>query len=369
MAQAILQASQSSDHAGMVNSSPIIVGMHGSKDMLIQVYVSELTTNIRQAVRVQLLSRTAGVGLVGIALTAIVNLILIRLVTRPIEKLVRTVRQIGDGELGASPPHFSTVELNFLSTEIGQMSHTLDLADRNRRQQMSKARQIQHKLMPRSDQLRAAGIQHIHMPAEDVGGDFFDMKVLDDDRVVIYMGDVTGHGVPAAMGTGMLKILFEHSSAEISDPAAVLQQINQRFHAVTLDGDFATMFMGVIDRRAGCLVYASAGHEIGYVLHQDGHIDDLDATGLLLGVDPDENCEEAQFNIDAGDTIVLLTDGLVEAMSPEGNILGRKAIRQTLLDNHQASSHELAAKLVQLAADHQGKQPQLDDITIAILHV
>lgn len=154
----------------------------------------------------------------------------------------------------------------------------------------------------------------------------------------------------------------------------MLQQINRRFHAVTLDGDFATMFMGVIDHREDRLIYASAGHEIGYVLRRDGGIDELNTTGLLLGVDPDVDCEMTEVTIDPVDTFVLLTDGLIETMSPEGRLLGRQAVvaamtRDAGTPPQQESSHDLAARLLRLADDHRAGGPQLDDITLAILRV
>lgn len=371
-AHAMQLASSAVDHRARVEGEPILVGSRRRDDLV--VYVSEFTNNIRQAARAQLIARAEGIALVGIALTAMVNLVLLRVVTRPIGRLAATVRRIGRGEWDAMPPRSTTSELDDLALEIGAMSRSLAKADEYRRHQMAKARRIQHHLMPRADHLQSVGIHHVHLPADDVGGDFFDVKIIDDHRVAIYMGDVTGHGVPAAMSAGMLKTLFEHGDAEIANPAAVLQQINRRFHAVTLDGDFATMFMGVIDRRKSRLIYASAGHEIGYVLRQHGGIDELNTTGLLLGVDPDANCEMAELAIGPGDTIVLLTDGLIETMSPHGKPLGRQAVVAALAADkgaapQQESPHDLAARLLHLADAHRDAGPQLDDITLAILRV
>ncbi len=167
----------------------------------------------------------------------------------------------------------------------------------------------------------------------------------------------------------MLKTLLQYGDADAADPAAVLNQVNRRFHAVTLDGDFATMFMGVIDRHKGQLVYASAGHEIGYLLHPDGRIDELGSTGLLLGIDPDAACESARYDIQPGDVIVLMTDGLAETMSPDRKLLGREAIVSALTHRTDAPPRQLIDDLLQLAARHRADQPQLDDITLAVLKV
>jgi len=371
-AYAMQRASSAPDRRARVDGEPILVGSRRRGELV--VYVSEFTRNIRRTARAQLFSRAGGIALVGIALTAIVNLVLLRVVTRPIGRLVETVRRIGGGELGIAPRRSTTAELDDLAMEIGAMSRSLAKADEYRRQQMAKARQIQHNLLPRPDHLQSVGIHHVHLPADDVGGDFFDVKIIDDHRVAVYMGDVTGHGVPAAMSAGMLKTLLEQGEGDVANPAAVLQRINRRFHAVTLDGDFATMFMGVIDRREGRLIYASAGHEIGYIIRHGGGIDELNTTGLLLGIDPEANCEVAELAVEPGDTIVLLTDGLVETMSPEGKPLGRKSVVAALgadVDNaaQQEPPHDLAARLLGLADVHRDGGPPLDDITLAILRV
>lgn len=366
-ANAIQQAATASDHRAVVNGETIMVGSH-RRDGLV-VFVSEYTRNVKKAAETQLMSRAGGIALVGIVLTGIINLVLLRMVTRPIGRLVEAVHRIGKGELGLSPARSTTTELDDLAMEIGTMSRTLAESEQQRHRQMAKARLIQQNLLPKPDYLQAVGIHHIHMPADVVGGDFFDVKILDENRVAIYMGDVTGHGVPAAMGAGMLKILFEDGGLQASDPAAVLCHINKRFHAVTLDGDFATMFMGVIDRHEGSLTYANAGHETGYLLRGDGRIDELKATGMLLGVDPDAGCELVKVSIAPGDVVVLLTDGLIETMSPSGKLLGRKAIINALAGDHFDSPYESASRLLQLAVNHRGAGSQSDDITLAVLRV
>ncbi len=367
LAQAMQVAARTPDHQAIVDHQSILVGASRGADLT--VYVSEFTRNIRDAARSQLLTRALGIALVGITLTLIVNLVVLRVVAKPIRRLVSTVRRIGGGELGIAPSRSTTTELDDLAVEIGTMSRSLAKADEYRRHQMAKARRIQHHLMPRADHLQTVGIHHVHLPADDVGGDFFDVKIIDEHRVAVYMGDVTGHGVPAAMSAGMLKTLFEHGGEEITNPAGVLNQINRRFHAVTLDGDFATMFMGVIDRRLGKLVYANAGHEVGYVVRGDGRIDHLNSTGMLLGIDPQADCQVAELDIHPGDTVVLLTDGLVETMSPQGRLLGRQPVVTLLADACRKSAHELAADLLRLAETHRGNQPQHDDITLAVLRV
>lgn len=151
-------AAEASDHRSRIDGLPILVGTHSDGPM--QVYVSESATNVIGAARDRLLARAGGIMQVGVAITAIVNLILVRLVTRPTDRLVETVHRIGDGELGTASPRFPTMEFSFLAAEIEAMNQSLAVADRARRQQMAKAREIQRNLLPHSDRLEATGIDH-----------------------------------------------------------------------------------------------------------------------------------------------------------------------------------------------------------------
>ena len=335
----------------------------------VQVYVSEFTSNILAEARHGLLARAAGGILLGLALAAVINLVLLRLVTQPVGRLAVTVRRIGHGELGLSSQRFSTVEFDELAREISAMSRSLADNDQRRQLQMRKARSIQRHLLPRPEQLKQFGIFYHHEPAEEVGGDFIDARTDHPDRLLIALGDVTGHGVPAAMGAAMLKALFDHSSQQCSGPGDMARQINQRFCDITLEGDFASLAVLLLDRTTCQLTYTSAGHEPGYVLHADGRMTKLGATDMLLGVvDPIEGTERT-ISLQPGDRVVLLTDGLVETMGEQKQLLGREALVQILTDHAQAPPQDLVRILLNKANTHRGNGPVIDDVTLVVVLV
>ena len=125
----------------------------------------------------------------------------------------------------------------------------------------------------------------------------------------------------------------------------------------------------MIDRREDRLVYASAGHETAYLIRSSGRLEVLVATGMLLGIDPDATCELARLEISPGDTVVLLTDGVAETMSPHGDLLGRDAVTEALVECGNKSATEIADQLLRLADGYRAGGPQLDDITVAVLRV
>ena len=348
-----------------IGGKEILVGHFVDGD--VEVYISEFADNTRRAARERLLTRIIATAIIFLILTIIVNAILIRLIIQPIGTLTQAVRRIAGGHLGFAPPPFFTSELAFLSNEIGEMSRSLDSVDRDRRLQMQKARTIQQNLLPQSDQLKRAGVDHAYIPAEEVGGDFLEVKTLQDGRVVVCLGDVTGHGVPAAVSAAMLKVLFQEPIAKTTDPAAVLEKINQRFYEVTLDGDFATLFMCIVDRAAGKLTYASAGHEVGYLVRSENETIELPATGLLLGVDPDATYRSVHLGLQPTDKIVLLTDGLAESMSANGDQLGRHTLLRAMKCAGRWAPAEIIARLKALGEEHRGDQVQFDDITLVAL--
>ncbi|QNN21795.1 SpoIIE family protein phosphatase [Planctomycetales bacterium ZRK34] len=335
----------------------------------VHVYVSEFTSNILTEARHGLLARAAGGILLGLALAAVINLVLLRLVTRPVSRLVKTVRRIGHGELGLGTSRFSTAELDELAREISAMSRSLADNDQRRRLQMRKARNIQQHLLPDTERLKQFGIFYSHGPAEEVGGDFFDAQIGNPDRLLICLGDVTGHGVPAAMGAAMLKALFDHSAQQYNTPGDMIHHMNQRFCDITLDGDFASLAVLMLDRTTCQLTYVSAGHEPGYVLHGDGRITKLGATEILLGVVDHIEGAEQTVSLEPGDRIVLLTDGLVETMNAGKQLFGRDTLVQILRDHDQASSEELIHILADKADAHRGACPVLDDVTLVVVLV
>lgn len=348
-----------------------LVGTSGSGNL--RVEVSELNSDVRDAVRGQLLVRAAGVAAFGALTTLVLNAVLLRLVTRPVSTLVAMVKRVGERQPLADPPPFRTRELRMLARELVSMAASLANAEAEHRAQMLKARRIQQALLPSRERLSALGVAHTYLPAEEVGGDFFELKPLDDGTLWLCIGDVAGHGVPAAMGAAMLAALFSNLNLSNAAPGQILTQINRSFHALTLDGQFATMLLVEVDEAAGFLRYANAGHETAYVLPPTPHkagIKQLTATGLVLGIDPDAVVDTAELAI-AGDEILLMfSDGVPESISPQGRLLGRAAIVDLLSEAGRGSSAQAAVdQLVRRCAQHRAGHPEQDDLTVAAVAI
>ena len=328
------------------------------------LFVSEYVTDIRRVLRTQVLRRTLSILALGLVLGAVVNLLVRRLVTRPLGAVVEAVRKISRGELGVQTPAAATGELAFLADEFNAMSSALADAEEERRRRMERARRIQQHLIPSDSAglgLRVASIFH---PAEVVAGDYFDIRQTDSGAVIFCVADVSGHGVPAALLAAMLKALFASACAAAEEPRRILASINDQFAAVTLDEDFASAIVVAVDRDGGRISYASAGHEPAVLTRKGADTVILSATGPPLGVRQDVEWEQVAFETTQGDRLVMVTDGLPELSSPTGEMFGRRRLQSLLEQNRDQPLHILRGRILETLAAHGGDSRPADDVTV-----
>lgn len=332
------------------------------------VYVVESLNRMMRQARTALLWRMLGMGLIGLGITAIVNLVLLKLVSQPLSELVSTVRRIKSGELGISAPHGSSSEVESLVGEVNQLSMSLKRAETDRARQMDKARRVQERLFPSESSAGPLKVKCVHTAASIVGGDYFDHKVMPDGSIMVIVVDVSGHGVPAAMGAAMLKALFDSHTRASVDLIDLVHAINHGFCEVSLDEDFATIIIVKIDIAARRIYFVNAGHETAYVIPYDGgELREMGSTGPLVGVMRDAEWKVGELPFEPGDRAVLLTDGVIECRSLAGEMLGRKRACEVL---RRARGHALDQFVAQVVGDVEvfraGLAP-MDDLTLLAL--
>ena len=333
----------------------------------ISVFVSEDISKIRWRVLRDEMRRLSGILLLGLVGTAVINGMLVRMVTQPLETLVHKVREVGDGQFTTHLRSFGSAEFDFLADEINQMSEALDLAERARSIRLDKARRIQQNLLPRDPAIPAADVGTLYCPAEAVGGDYFDLLPLQDDgKWLVCMADATDHGVPAAMSAAMLKTLLLQTSDSLDSPARILAHMNRLFMQVNLYGDFATIVLLVVDRKRNRLTYANAGHDPVWLIQPDG-VRELLATGTLLGIDEETVWEDQVLELSGRDRLAIATDGITETFNARNEMFGKQRLLDLLVAHRQATPQATAQAVLDAVVNYRGDQKQTDDLTMLLL--
>lgn len=358
-------AAQPSDGDKFPNRPQLIVGTHSGNG--VTVYVSERADDIRRAVRGDALRRLAEMVLLAAVAAVIVNIVLLRIVVRPFNRLAAAVHEIASGRLGVQTAGFKSSELAQFADALNNMSVSLATADRQRVQQMEKARRIQKQLLPTNSNVPGVRIAQLYQPAEDVAGDYFDILPLPDESWLFCMADVCGHGVPAAMTAAMLKAFLVQATEQITAPCEIVEYVNRRFLASTVTEDFATMLVARICSQTGKLEYASAGHVSGLLLEKCGAITELRSTGMLIGVMPEAGCSTKTVSVAQGTRLLLLTDGVIETFNSRSECFGRERLSRLFADCGALPVDETVTRIDSALIEFRGGEPSTDDVSLMLL--
>lgn len=243
----------------------------------------------------------------------------------------------------------------------------IEAAERERvAQELKVAALIQQTLLPQSlPELAGWQVAAYYQPARAVGGDFYDFRHLPDGRLSIVIGDVTDKGVPAALVMATTRTLLRAASERLLSPGAVLERVNDLLHPDIPARMFVTCLYAVLDPATGHLLYANAGHDLPYRAGPDG-VEELRARGMPLGLLPGMGYEEKEVTLTPGDTLLLYSDGLVEAHDPQREMYGFPKLRDELAD---FTGGDLVAYLLRTLHDFTGPGwEQEDDVTLVTLH-
>jgi len=179
------------------------------------------------------------------------------------------------------------------------------------------------------------------------------------------IADVSDKGVPAALFMSLSRTLIRASAAEIRSPAKTMQRVNELIMTETRSGMFVTVFYGVLNWRTGRLIYASAGHNPPmWWRRAQSQIIPLLAKGIVLGVVEDITLEEREITLEAGDTLVLYTDGVTEPTNAQTEEFGEERLMQVIASASDKSCTELVSLIRSHVLEFTGDQPAFDDYTL-----
>ncbi len=231
------------------------------------------------------------------------------------------------------------------------------------------ARQIQESILPQdAPDIPGLSICARYRPMATMAGDFYDFVPIDGHRLGVLVADVSGHGVPASLIASMVKVALNAEAPHAASPDRVLSGMNAVL--VGLLGrqrDYVTACYLVVDPVAGQIRYGGAGHPRPLVRSADGHVESLDEGGTILGQFADARYEETTRPVAPGSRILLYTDGVTEAASPDGEFFGVERLEGLLSDRGHVDGGRFADELLATIARWRGGAKLDDDVTIVVV--
>ena len=252
---------------------------------------------------------------------------------------------------------------------VGQLvrEQEAEAATRQRfEQELEVARLIQQNFLPKElPDLPGWQVAAYYRPAREVGGDFYDVIPLPDGRVAFVVGDVTDKGVPAALVMSATRSVLRASATRLIEPGVVLERVNEHLCPDMPAKMFVTCLYGVLDPASGRLRFANAGHDLPYVKTADGVIE-LRARGMPLGLMPGMAYEEKEAVLEPGESVLLHSDGVVEAHDPDREMFGFPRLKETMAGS--PGGQELIDRVIAVLEAFTGPgAEQEDDITMVTL--
>lgn len=358
----------------------IPIASRGSRDILLitQIHLESIPQDLKSLVR--LIAATIGLMLL---IQIAIGFLIYRILIKPIKDVSIAAIELGNG-------HFSTLdiprrqrdEILLLVESFNQMSIELQNKDkiiRNQIEELSEkndtmdfeleiAERIQKSILPDGDKTQEVQIALEYDPLYKVSGDFYDFVRFTDGSIGIIIADASGHGVPAAFLTILMKVFFTDLAQRYSAPAVLMREINlaiSRFLENT--GFYLTAFYIRIYPSLEA-TYCNCGHPAQLCVRETGELFLLENDNNVIGLIQDiDNFASETIKLSPNDKLILFTDGLTELKNMENQFLPEEEFHSILVQNRNESSDALRTRVLRFAEEFRGERKRADDLTLLIL--
>ncbi|MFO7722694.1 MAG: SpoIIE family protein phosphatase [Bacteroidales bacterium] len=289
---------------------------------------------------------------------------------------IRTAMNRGAFDFLTKPINFEDLEITIQKTmnEIILQRKALREHDQliSIQSDLNVAREIQQGILPqvfppfpgRSD----FDIYATMVAAKEVGGDFYDFFMIDNDRLGIVIGDVSGKGIPAAIFMAVSRTLIRATGLKGALPGECLHYVNNLLCNESVSGMFVTVFYGILDLQTGELEYANAGHNPPYLAGSDQNIEVLPSAGnTIVGFFEDLAYDTQRVVLKPNQSVLLYTDGITEAFNRKEEIYGEERFGHLLRSLPPAGVKATVEAIVEDVKQFAAGAPQSDDITMLLL--
>lgn len=287
---------------------------------------------------------------------------------------IRTAMNKGAFDFVTRPINLSELELTLVKT-IDQLKklHETEKVERKLfdiEKELDVAKSIQTSILPHDfhpfPKQALCEVYGTMLPAKRVGGDFYDFFPVDETHLAFTIADVSGKGVPAALFMTMTRGLIRALGLKTRSPLHCFKQLNE---LITLENEssmFVTAFYGVFDQTTGSLEYCNAGHNPPYLISSKGELKQIGRSeGIALGILKDEShFSQVSIQMHPGDTLLLYTDGVTEAMNTKNELFQEGRLEGVLKANFQLPLREFLEKIIEEVKVFSSEREQSDDITL-----
>jgi sigma-B regulation protein RsbU (phosphoserine phosphatase) len=227
---------------------------------------------------------------------------------------------------------------------------------------------IQRDLLPKAaPQIPGYDLAGRSIPAQMVGGDYFDFIPMGGDYLAICLGDVSGKGLPASLLMANLQATLRGQTLHEIPVKERLTRSNELLYRSTDPEKFATLFYGVLDQQHHTFTYSNAGHENPYLFKSGGEVMRLTAGGTVLGVVDHFPFEEDVVHIEAGNLLVVFSDGITEAFNLVDEPFGERRLEEILRSCMDEPAEKIIDRIVEAVNEFAGQAPQADDLTLLVM--
>lgn len=263
--------------------------------------------------------------------------------------------------------------LAIIAAQSGQVIENARLNEREKQlltmqEELRLAARIQTELLPKSaPEISGYDIAGKSIPAQSVGGDYFDFIPVDEHRLALCLGDVSGKGLPASLlMSNVQATLRSHALMGLTARECTIRS-NRLLYQSTSAEKFVTLFYAVLDLRDHRLLYANSGHEHPMVFSEEGTVLRLSTGGIMLGMIEDFPFQDDNVPLKPGDIMVVFSDGVTEAMNGNQVQFGDVRLQEVIRSHKTESASALLDTIVDAVKSHVGGAPQMDDITLMVI--
>lgn len=322
------------------------------------------------------LARQASIAAASVVVFSLVAIILSflgsRAVTKPVVDLTAAARRVAEGNLEARADVRTGDELEELGDSFNAMIPKLQ--DRFRmREALTLAMEVQQHLLPdASPDLEGFDLAGRSIYCDETGGDYYDfipISRLDQEHMGVAVGDVTGHGVAAALLMTTARALLRSHAAKPGGLSDLMTSINHHLSQDTHAGRFMTLFYGVVEGRARRFRWVSAGHEPALLYSPESEtFVELAGADIPLGIDGGWRYhEESRDSWKPGEIVAIGTDGIWESRNPKGEMFGKEAFKAIIRKHAHLPAEQICDAIARNLRSFRQDCPQLDDITLVVI--